>query len=80
MFTKTARGALVAFTLSVAFVSGNAAADWYESLSTSVKESSVAFDFRFRNETTDLATFADQARVSTLRSRLTWTKIGRAHV
>ena len=73
MFTKTARGALVAFTLSVAFVSGNAAADWYESLSTSVKESSVAFDFRFRNETADLATFADQARVSTLRSRLTWT-------
>lgn len=47
-------------------------ADWYESLSTSVSEGKVNFDFRYRYEFVDQASFDKNANASTLRSRLTF--------
>lgn len=48
-------------------------ADWYETLAASVSGSQTAINFRLRNEIADPDSFRNNARATTLRTRLTWT-------
>lgn len=65
-------GLMLSAGLAGTLAGTTASADWYEDLSSSVKDGKASFDFRLRNEIADLDSFGDSARASTLRSRLTW--------
>ncbi len=65
----THRSWSVVLLLAVTFANSPAAGDWYDNLSTSVRGGKASFDFRLRSEIADLASFAEDARASTLISR-----------